>query len=183
MRVPTACLLALGLAAAAVQPAMAARARKAAPADDTPMIQVVTADDEADKANPGLYKKHKAPAVAPPKEAFHATLDQVFGEGRWRQTSGFRTIAQENALRRQGAGTVAPGRISRHSIGDAEAPGAYDVVAPGLSQASAAAKLRAANSGLFAKVAAEAAHGGQGPHLHIELTADAIRAAPAPTDN
>lgn len=184
MRFPAACVLALGLVAAGVQPASAARAGRAPAADEPPVIQVVTADDEADKANPGVYKKRKAPpAKAAPKAALHAALDQVFGEGRWRQTSGFRTVAQENALRRQGAGTVAPGRISRHSVGVPDLPGAYDVVAVGMSQAQAAAKLKAAAGGVVAKVATEAAHGNQGAHLHIELTADAIRPAPAPTDN
>lgn len=98
---------------------------------------------------------------------FQAVMDQVFGPGRWRQTSGYRTQAQENALRRQGAGTVAPGRISLHSIGAAHAPGAYDAVVEGLPLESAAAMLR--RVGGFSRVLAEGAHGDQGAHLHIEL--------------
>ena len=98
---------------------------------------------------------------------FQAAMDQVFGPGRWRQTSGYRTIAQEDALRRQGAGTVPRGHLSRHSIGGAEAPHAYDAVVDKLPLQSAAAMLRQA--GAFARVLAEGAHGNQGAHLHIEL--------------
>jgi hypothetical protein len=106
---------------------------------------------------------------------FQATMDQVFGPGRWRQTSGYRTQAQENALRRQGAGTVAPGRLSLHSVGAAHAPGAYDAVVLGLPLESAAAMLRQA--GAFSRVLAEAAHGSQGAHLHIELISSSAGAA------
>ena len=135
-------------------------------------MQVVSADDEAEKANPGLYRHKAAP---PPKAAQHeqlrAALDDVLGEGRWRQTSGYRTVAQENALRRAGAGTVKPGRVSRHSIGGRETPGAYDVVVTGMSLTQAAAKLKAADQG-WGKVAAEVAHGREGAHLHLELASE-----------
>lgn len=102
-------------------------------------------------------------------DGFHATMDRTFGKGGWRETSGYRTPAQEAALRRAGAGTVAPGRRSAHSLGRPGAPGAYDVVVPGMSQAEAAARLR--RGGRLGRVVAEKAHGGQGPHLHIELAA------------
>ena len=164
-------VLALGLMAA--EPAVAtARPQAAAAATPSePSIQVVSADDEAEKANPGLYRRpavSQAPLTAAQREQFRAALDEVFGPGRWRETSGFRTRAQENALRRQGAGTVAVGRVSRHSIGGPQTPGAYDVVVPGMSQAQAAAKLKAAGQG-WGRVAAEAAHGREGAHLHLEL--------------
>ncbi|QUD86302.1 hypothetical protein [Phenylobacterium montanum] len=108
-------------------------------------------------------------AVSPASqtEKVHSSLDQVFGPGQWRQTSGYRTRAQENALRRRGAGTVAVGQVSHHSLGGPDAPQAYDVVVPGMSQARAAIKLRQADAG-FTRVLAEAAHGPEGPHLHIE---------------
>ncbi|MGZ6016463.1 MAG: hypothetical protein ACXWKM_12025, partial [Phenylobacterium sp.] len=75
-------------------------------------IEVVSAD--ADYA-----RFHPKPVAAAPTAGgdFTATMDRVFGAGRWRQTSGYRTRAQEDALRRQGAGTVAPGHTSLHSIG------------------------------------------------------------------
>lgn len=151
-------------------PAMAAR--HAAPAPPAPsVIAVVSADDEAEKANPGRRRRHPPEPEAAPPADFKAMMDQVFGEGGWRQTSGYRTVAQENALRRAGAGTVPPGRISRHSLGDPDAPGAFDAVVPKLSAVAAAAKLKRAGAP-FAKVAAEGAHGRQGPHLHIELASN-----------
>lgn len=111
-----------------------------------------------------------------PSGDFHAVMDQVFGPGRWRQTSGYRTQAQENELRRQGAGTVPSGHISRHSIGRPDAPSAYDAVVDHLPLETAAAKLRRAG-GPFSRVVAERAHGGQGAHLHIELVS--MSAGPA----
>lgn len=110
-----------------------------------------------------------ASAEAPAREAgFRTTMDRVFGPAGWRQTSGFRTPAQEDALRRQGAGAVPPGRRSSHSTGTPHAPGAYDAVVPGMSQVDAAARLRRAPRP-FARVVAERRHGPQGAHLHIEL--------------
>lgn len=126
-------------------------------------IQVTSAGAEYESFHP----RPAAPAQAS-GGGFQATMDQVFGPGRWRKTSGYRTQAQENALRRQGAGTVAPGRISYHSIGGRAAPSAYDAVVSGMSPANAAAKLKR-HGGAFSRVLAERAHGGQGPHLHIEL--------------
>jgi hypothetical protein len=125
-------------------------------------IEVVSAD--ADYA-----RFHPKPVVATQAAGgdFSATMDRVFGPGRWRQTSGFRTQAQENALRRQGAGTVAPGHTSLHSLGGPEAPGAYDAVVANLSPAQAAARLKRDAGGAF-RVLAERAHGPQGPHLHVE---------------
>lgn len=107
-------------------------------------------------------------------DGFRATMDKTFGKGGWRQTSGFRTPAQEEALRRAGAGTVARGRRSAHSIGKPGAPGAYDAVVPGMSQAEAAARLRRA--GRLGRVVAERAHGREGPHLHVELAASGFGA-------
>lgn len=169
MKVLAAWVLALGLAAVAVQPAMARARKPATPKPAEPTFQVVSADDEAEKANPGLYRsKVAAPQTAAQKDQFRAALDDVFGAGRWRQTSGYRTVGQENALRRQGAGAVKPGRLSRHSLGGPDTPGAYDVVVLGMSPAKAAAKLKAADQG-WGKVAAEGAHGREGAHLHLEL--------------
>jgi hypothetical protein len=112
---------------------------------------------------------------------FQATMDEVFGAGRWRQTSGYRTQAEEDALRRQGAGAVAPGHVSLHSIGGPDAPSAYDAVVDGMSLASAAAKLKQAG-GPFSRVLAEGAHGSQGAHLHIELARGATSSAGGPAN-
>jgi hypothetical protein len=131
-------------------------------------IQVVSAPAEYER----LHPKPVAEAERPAGGDFQATMDRTFGAGQWRKTSGYRTQAQENALRRQGAGTVAPGHISRHSIGDVDAPSAYDAVVARMPLASAAAKLKRAG-GPVARVIAERAHGREGPHLHIELATDA----------
>lgn len=133
-------------------------------------IQVTSAGAEYESFHP----RPAAAQAAASGEDFQATMDRTFGAGRWRKTSGYRTQAQENALRRQGAGTVAPGHISYHSIGGPEAPSAYDAVVSGMTLASAAAKLNRAGAP-FSRVLAEGAHGPQGAHLHIEL---ARKAAP-----
>jgi hypothetical protein len=127
--------------------------------------------------NPEMVEPASATSDAP-GERFRSTMDQVFSPGRWRQTSGYRTPAQEDELRRQGAGAVPAGRVSRHSLGGPDAPGAYDVAVRGMSAPNAAAKLRQFDQS-FARVVAEAAHGGQGPHLHIEPRFDRA-ARPAP---
>ncbi len=172
MRSRATCLSAVGLAAAGglalglASPAMAGT------------IEVVSADGEYAKAHP-------KPAVADQVAGgdFAMTMDRVFGPGRWRQTSGYRTQAEENALRRQGAGTVAPGHTSKHSIGDPDAPGAYDAVVDHLSTVQAAAKLKQNAGGAF-RVLAERAHGPQGAHLHVELVSgQARRATQADTDD
>lgn len=98
---------------------------------------------------------------------FRSTMDRVFGPGRWRQTSGYRSPAQEDELRRQGAGAVAAGHRSRHSVGTPVAPGAYDIVVDGMSMQSAALKLRRSGE-TFDRVVVEGVHGAQGPHLHVE---------------
>jgi hypothetical protein len=141
-------------------------------------IQVVSAHEEFNAAHPERAAKRLAATGS--AQDFRSKMDRVFGPGRWRQTSGYRTQAQEDALRRQGAGTVAPGRISHHSIGGVGSPGAYDAVVDGMPLANAAARLKDAGGG-FSRVLAEGAHGGQGAHLHIELTKAPI-AAPAPED-
>ena len=41
--------------------------------------------------------------------------------GNWSQTGGWRSQQRENALRQQGAQTVAPGHTSAHSLGDDDA--------------------------------------------------------------
>ena len=104
-----------------------------------------------------------------PRLTLKDTMDAVFGKGAWRETSGFRTVAQENALRADGAGTVPAGVLSRHSVGTPDAPGAYDVVVTSLSPELAAIKLR--HAGLPYRLALpEDSQGGQGAHLHLELS-------------
>lgn len=107
------------------------------------------------------------PAAAGPPPQFAAIMDQVFGRGAWRMTGGYRTPERENQLRAEGAKTVAPGRLSRHSLGSPQAPGAYDLVVDGMSPYEAAARLRRAGAP-FARYQPKGAHGTQGPHLHLE---------------
>jgi len=113
----------------------------------------------------------QAPASS---DRFHSTMDRVLGAGRWRQTSGYRTPAQEAELRRQGAGTVPAGHLSHHSLGSRDAPGAYDVVVDGMSLGAAATKLKGSGK-TFAKVMLEGAHGPEGAHLHIEPSQSQVR--------
>jgi TPR repeat protein len=99
--------------------------------------------------------------------AFNTRMNEVFGAGRWRETGGYRTQARENQLRAQGALTVRPGAVSRHSIGTPDAPGAYDIVVAGMSPGQAAAKIE--KSGVaYQRLFPEGAHGTQGAHLHVE---------------
>ena len=105
--------------------------------------------------------------ILSPKDQFRAMMDRVFGSGRWRETSGYRSRAKENQLRKEGAGTVAAGERSHHSMGGPDAPGAYDIVIDGMPLQRAAAKLKRSREQL-ARVVAETAHGNQGPHLHVE---------------
>ena len=99
------------------------------------------------------------------KAEFKTILNKTFGAGKWAPTSAYRTKAQEDALRRGGAGTVPKGQVSTHSEGDEEDPGAFDFVVTGMSQKDAAKKLAAAD-GRFSHVFAEASHGPQGQHVH-----------------
>ena len=75
--------------------------------------------------------------------AFASSMDSIYGPGNWRQTGGWRSQAREEQLREQGAQTVAPGRISAHSLGTADAPGARDVRVNGETPQEAAARIRA----------------------------------------
>lgn len=123
-----------------------------------------------------------APAFAQenPGAHFGTIMDSAFGPGAWRMTGGYRSPERENELRAQGALTVPPGVLSRHSTGRPGAPGAYDLVVDGLSPAAAAARLRQANAP-FRKYFAEGAHGTQGAHLHLEPHALDLSGAAAGT--
>lgn len=107
-----------------------------------------------------------------------AVMDSVFGAGKWRLTGGYRTPERENELRAQGALTVRPGVLSRHSMGSRDAPGAYDVVVEGVGPGAAAARLRRAGAP-FRLLLPEGAHGTQGAHLHVEPAAPGLAGAPA----
>jgi len=98
---------------------------------------------------------------------FTSLMNSTFGVGNWRQTGGYRTPARENQLRAEGAMTVPEGVLSRHSMGHAGAPGAYDLVVNGLTPSEAAARLFASR-GQFRRLLPEGAHGTQGSHLHLE---------------
>ena len=94
-------------------------------------------------------------------------MNAVFGKGAWRMTGGYRTPEREDQLRAEGAMTVRPGGVSRHSLGQPGAPGAYDLVVDGMSPFEAAERLRRAGAP-FARYQPKGAHGTQGPHLHVE---------------
>ncbi len=118
-----------------------------------------------------------------PHARFGALMDSVFGPQKWRETGGFRTAKRENELRAMGALTVPQGAKSAHSLGKPEAPGAYDLVVDGLTPETAAKKLRVSKAPLKV-IFAEAAHGAEGPHLHVEpysisFEVDMARARPA----
>ncbi|ODT88968.1 hypothetical protein [Phenylobacterium sp. SCN 70-31] len=106
---------------------------------------------------------------------FAAIMDEVFGPGAWRMTGGYRTPEREDQLRAQGAATVRPGGVSRHSLGTPAAPGAYDLVVAGLSPHEAAERLRRAGAP-FARYQPKGAHGTQGAHLHLEPWSFDLRA-------
>jgi hypothetical protein len=112
-----------------------------------------------------------------PHARFTALMDSVFGPKSWRETGGFRTAKRENELRALGALTVAQGATSAHSIGKPEAPGAYDLVVNGLSPEQAAKKLRGSKAPLKV-IFPEAAHGAEGPHLHVEPFSIGFEATP-----
>jgi TPR repeat protein len=121
-----------------------------------------------------------------PHARFSALMDTVFGPQKWRETGGFRTAKRENELRARGALTVPQGATSAHSLGKPEAPGAYDLVVEGLSPEQAAKKLRISKAPLKV-IFAEAAHGMEGPHLHVEpisisFAVDLRRGNPAAID-
>ena len=113
---------------------------------------------------------------------FTKLMNSTFGVGNWRETGGYRTPAREDQLRAEGAMTVPPGVLSRHSMGRPGAPGAYDLVVDGLSPSEAARRLFASR-GQFRRLLPEGAHGTQGAHLHVEPlipgSGDGRRAGPA----
>ena len=136
---------------------------------------------DADAALYLALLRAQAPGREPPgtmtQVRFREVMNDVFGEGRWRETGGYRTPAVENRLRSEGALTVARGETSRHSLGTPQAPGAYDMVVRGLTPIEAAARLR--HSGVaFRRLYPEGLHGDQGAHLHVEPVA---KATPPPT--
>jgi len=101
-----------------------------------------------------------------PNKAVYASLDKVFGPGKWKPTGDFRSPAREDQLRSQGAQTVAPGHISDHSRGTPDASEAHDIVVAGMTPEQAAAKLKA--SGWSGKLFPEGQAGSQGAHLHLD---------------
>lgn len=110
----------------------------------------------------------RGPRQTPMRLNLKDAMDTVFGKGAWRETSGYRSMALEDALRAAGAATVPEGVVSRHSVGTPDQPGAYDVVVTGLSPELTAIKFR--RSGVpFRNLVPEDAQGGQGAHLHLEL--------------
>jgi hypothetical protein len=128
----------------------------AAPAAGARAADSATADAATDHASSDINGRAR----------FRLVMDSVFGAGKWRETGGYRTPERENELRAQGALTVPPGVLSRHSMGHPDAPGAYDLVVEGVSPDQAAERLRRAGAPF--RMLAEGAHGTQGPHLHVE---------------
>jgi hypothetical protein len=106
-------------------------------------------------------------------EQFALSMDSTFGPGNWSQTGGWRSQQRENALRAQGAQTVAPGHVSAHSIGDPDAPGARDIVVNGMTPEQAAAKMKAEGTWGANQAYPEGRSGTQGAHLHVGMTPNA----------
>lgn len=102
-------------------------------------------------------------------DEFSLAMDSTFGVGNWSQTGGWRSQARENALRAQGAKTVAPGHVSAHSIGDPDAPGARDIVVDGLTPEQAAQKMRENGTYGANQLYPEGSAGSQGAHLHVGM--------------
>lgn len=108
----------------------------------------------------------------PPKKAaflpvtdFHSAVDQTIGAGKWRPTGDYRTPQREDELRREGAATAKG--PSAHSAGTPEAPGAHDIVIPGMSQAQGLAALKKLPG--VKSVIYEGPAGGQGGHYHVAM--------------
>jgi hypothetical protein len=137
-----------------------------------------------DAANQGFVVVRPSGGVMP-STALKTTMDRVFGAGAWRETGGYRSQAREDELRREGAGTVPVGQVSHHSMGTPDAPGAYDIVVPGMTTESATERLKSSSDD-FSRVLAERSHGSQGSHLHVEPKAGHLvggAAAQAPDDS
>ena len=100
------------------------------------------------------------------EDDFKRYLDKAVGPGRYRITSGYRTMAEDEALRRQGAGMTPRGAVSPHERGGPGDPGAYDIQPVGLSDAEFQAKLK---GGPFANEFLEGSHGNQGQHFHVNM--------------
>lgn len=109
------------------------------------------------------------PAPPSPYETntqFRARMDAAYGPGKWRDTGDWR-----NAARNRQVGGVPN---SDHMKGTPDAPGAHDIVVPGLDPKAAASRLPKGYKGL-----PEGKVGGQGPHVHVE---EANPWAVVPTD-
>lgn len=102
------------------------------------------------------------------KAAFSELLDKTFGKGKWRITGGIRSNEREDELRAEGAQTVKPGETSRHTLGTADAPGAYDVVVDGLNPRQVARKLSETGAD-FLHFYPEGTRATQGAHLHVAV--------------
>ena len=76
------------------------------------------------------------PSVYPTTGEFSEYADKAFGKGNWKPTSEYRS-PKHNAE----VGGVAH---SHHMMGDPKAPGAYDIVVPGMSAAQVGSALRKA---------------------------------------
>lgn len=109
------------------------------------------------------------PAPPSPYETntqFRARMDVAYGPGKWRDTGDWR-----DASRNRQVGGVSN---SNHMKGTPDAPGAHDIVVPGLDPGAAAARLPKGYKGL-----PEGKVGGQGAHVHVE---EANPWAVVPTD-
>jgi hypothetical protein len=160
----------------------AARRRLPTPAAATIVILVLAAAlGQGITATAGSLSHATLVAGGTQNDRFRETMDQLFGPGRWRETSGYRSPAEEDRLRLEGAGTVAAGRISAHSRGTPDAPGAYDAVVYGMPLSLAASMLRQSGTE-FAQAFAEGAHGPEGAHLHINVGYGAAAYAALPIE-
>ncbi len=107
-----------------------------------------------------------APRKAYPQtSSFDSEVDGALGKGKWKATGGYRSPQREDQLRAQGAGTVTPGRLSNHSRGSPDAPGAYDLVANDPGAVDRLRRLPGVKDAFY-----EGARGSQGGHIHVDTS-------------
>ncbi len=105
-----------------------------------------------------------APRKAYPQtSSFDSEVDGALGKGKWKATGDYRSPQREDQLRAQGAGTVAPGRMSNHSRGAPDAPGAHDLVANDPRAVDRLRRLPGVKDAFY-----EGHKGSQGGHIHVD---------------
>ena len=120
-----------------------------------------------DLLGPPPEKRQAKVSTFVPVKDFHSAVDQVVGSGKWRPTGDYRTPGREAQLTAEGAATARG--VSHHTLGTPDAPGAHDLVIPGMSQSQAIATLKRIPG--VDNVIYEGPAGGQGGHYHVNMKA------------